>query len=347
MNRGGRVLEVRHLQLVQAVAEEGSVTRAGLRLHLTQSALSHQLRDAEDRLGARLFDRIGKRMVLTGSGLRLLAAARAVLEELGRAEHEIQRDAGRPRGVLRLTTQCNTVYHWLPSRLPIFHRRFPEVDLQVVSGATDDPIPALLKGDIDLAIVHRPVREARLSQRPLFRDETVVVMSPGHRLAELPFIGPADLAPEHLIVYSIPREANLVFREVLIPAGVSPARVTHIQLTEAIVEMVKAGLGVSVLARWSVAPQVECGELVARPLSRAGRYRQWSAAYRAKPLAPAYLLGLVDVLARHPLPLGRTGPERRRIAQVVVRPAGPSETSGEKPIRRITEKSIGIRPRPR
>jgi hypothetical protein len=64
-------------------------------------------------------------------------------------------------------------------------------------------------------------------------------------------------------------------------------------------------------------------------------------------LAPAYLLGFVDVLARHPLPLGRTGPERRRIAQVVVRPAGPSETSGEKPIRRITEKSIGIRPRPR
>ena len=316
------MLEVRHLQLVKAVAEEGSVTRAGLRLNLTQSALSHQLRDAEDRLGTRLFDRIGKRMVLTPAGQRLLLSARAVLEELDRAEREIRQGAGRPRGILRLTTQCNTVYHWLPSRLQLFHRRYPEVDLQVVAGATDDPVRSLLSGEIDLAIVHRTVRDARLRVRPLFRDEMVVVMNPGHRLAGRAFVAPPDLAPEHLILYSIPREANLVFREVLIPAGVAPARVTHIQLTEAIVEMVKAGLGLSVLARWSVAPQIERGEIVARPLTSAGRFRQWSAAYRAKPPAPAYLLGFVDVLARHPLPLGRTARERRRIAEVVVRPAG-------------------------
>lgn len=316
------MLEVRHLLLIKAVAEEGSVTRAGLRLHLTQSALSHQLRDAEDRLRARLFDRIGKRMVLTTAGARLLRSARAVLEELDRAEREIREDSGGSKGVLRLTTQCNTVYHWLPSRLQLFHRKYPEVDLQVVAGATDDPVPSLLSGDIDLAIVHRPVRAPRLVVRPLFRDEMVVVMCPEHRLAGKPFIAPVDLGPEHLILYSIPREANLVFREVLIPAGVSPTRVTHIQLTEAIVEMVKAGLGLSVLARWAVAPQIERGEIVARPLTRAGRYRQWSAAYRAKPAVPAYLLGFVDVLVRHPLPLGRTARERRRIAElVVVRPS--------------------------
>jgi LysR family transcriptional regulator for metE and metH len=157
-----------------------------------------------------------------------------------------------------------------------------------------------LTGAIDLAIVHRPVRAPRLVLRPLFRDEMVVVMTPAHRLARRSFIAPADLAPEHLILYSIPREANLVFREVLIPAGISPARVTHIQLTEAIVEMVKAGLGLSVLPRWAVVPQVESGELLARPLTRAGRYRQWSAAYRAKPSAPPYLLAFVDLLARHP-----------------------------------------------
>jgi LysR family transcriptional regulator for metE and metH len=314
------MLEIRHLLLVRAVAEEGSVTRAGRRLHLTQSALSHQLRDAEERLETRLFDRIGKRMVLTAAGDRLLRSAEAVLDELSRAEQEIRREARSPRGVLRLTTQCNTVYHWLPSRLRLFQERHPEVDLQVVAGATDDPLPALLEGRIDLAIVHRPGRDARLAQVPLFRDELVVVLPPGHRLVARPCVEAADFLPEHLIVYSMPRESNLVFRDVLIPAGVTPARVTQIQLTEAIVELVKAGLGISVLARWAVAPQLERRDLVARPLTAAGRFREWSAAYRAKPAPPGYLVGFVEVLARNPLPLGRTARQRRRIPAAVVEP---------------------------
>ena len=91
----------------------------------------------------------------------------------------------------------------------------------------------------------------------VLRDEVVVVMPPGHRLGRSSFVSAEDFARERLIVWSTPREANLVFREVLIPAGVVPARVTHIQLTEAIVELVKGGLGVSVLPRWTVAPQLE------------------------------------------------------------------------------------------
>jgi LysR family transcriptional regulator, regulator for metE and metH len=317
----GALLEIRHLQLVRAIAEEGGVTRASRRLHLSQSALSHQLKDAEVRLDARLFDRIGKRMVLTAAGERLLRSARSVIDEMERAEQEIRRQASRAGGRLRLTTQCNTVYHWLPSRLRLFHRAYPEVDLEVVAGATDDPLPALLEGAIDLAIVYRTRRDARLAYRPLFRDEIVVVMRPGHPLCRRPYVDAPDFAPEHLIVYSVPRESNLVFREVLIPAGIAPSRVTHVQLTEGIVELVKEGLGISVLARWSVAPQVERGELVARPLTAAGRYRQWSAAWRAKPAPPPHLVGFVDVLARNPLPLGRTPRERRRIASAVVAPA--------------------------
>jgi LysR family transcriptional regulator, regulator for metE and metH len=322
-----RVLEIRHLRLVKAITEAGSVTKAGNRLHLTQSALSHQLRDAEKLLGTRLFDRIGKRMVLTHAGERLLGSAQAVLEELDRTEQEIRRDAARPGGVIRLTTQCNTVYHWLPSRLRLFQRKHPDVELQVVAGATEDPYPSLLDGRIDLAIVFRPKRDPRLTYRGLFRDEVVVVMKPGHRLSHRPYVAAADFAPEHLIVYSTPREASLLFREILIPAGVSPARVTHIQLTEAIVELVKEGLGISVLARWSVAPQIERGELVALPLTSSGRYRQWSAAFRRKPSPLPYLLGFVEVLARHPLPLGRTIRERRRIAVALVAPGARTRTA--------------------
>jgi len=260
----------------------------------------------------RLFERVGRRLLLAPAGERLLRSARTVLEELERAEEEVGRK-GTARSLIRLTTQCNTVYHWLPPLLRRFQRPHPEVDLEVVAGATSDPIPALVSGAIDLAIVFRPVREPRVSLRPLFRDEMVVVMPPRHRLRRVRFVSAQDLGPEHLILYSIPPEANLVFREVLVPAGVRPKRVTHIQLTEAIVEMVKAGLAVSVLPRWSVAPQLERGELVARSLTRAGRFRSWSAAWRRRDPPPS-LLDFVELLARHPLPLGRTAGERRRIA---------------------------------
>src|SRR5579863_9573736 len=93
-------LEVRHLKLLTAVAEEGSVTSAGKRLHLTQSALSHQLRDAEEKLGTALFLRLGKKMVLTPAGEKMLISARKVLDELRSAEGQIEGLNGGTRGVI-------------------------------------------------------------------------------------------------------------------------------------------------------------------------------------------------------------------------------------------------------
>src|SRR4030088_1085479 len=106
-------LEIRHLKLVAAIAETGSVTLAGNLLHLTQSALSHQLRDAEEQLGARLFDRQKGTMTPTAAGERLLQSARAVLDELERAEKAIHDGNacgnGVDRGLIRLSTECYTV----------------------------------------------------------------------------------------------------------------------------------------------------------------------------------------------------------------------------------------------
>ena len=314
------MLERRHLALMKAIADTGTVTAAADRLHLTQSALSHQLRDAESRLGARLFDRVGRRMRLTPAGERLLSAARTILEDLANTERDIQRDAAGRLGPLRLTTQCHTVYHWLPARLRIFQRTHPDVDVQVVAGATDEPVQWLLEGKIDLAIVSRMQRDARLVTRSLWSDELVVVMHPRRPLARRPWIEARDFADQHLFVYALPPESNLVFREILIPAGVMPRRVSHIQLTEALIEMVKADMGITVLQRWSVAPQLERGELVARPLTRPGRLRRWSAAWRRRPAPPDYLTAFVDVLARYPVPLGRTSKQRRRTAASILTP---------------------------
>ncbi|PYS73850.1 MAG: LysR family transcriptional regulator [Acidobacteria bacterium] len=289
-------LEVRHLKLIKSIAEEGSVTKAGSRLYLTQSALSHQLRDVEQKLGVSLFTRMNKRMVLTPAGERLLASAHTVLDELKRTEEDLRHIALEREGILRISTECYTCYHWLPSLLQIFHHQFPRIDVQIVVEATRNPHQALLDGKIDLALVNSPVRNNKLIYKPLFRDEMVVILSKNHHLNARPFINPEDLLNEHLILYTKPEE-NYALKQVLSPAGVSPKRVSNVQLTEAIVEMVKAGIGVGILSRWTVSPQLEAGVISALPLTRNGLFRDWSAAMQRHKATPAYLAAFLKLLA--------------------------------------------------
>jgi LysR family transcriptional regulator for metE and metH len=290
-------VEVRHLRLVSAVADLGSLTKAGERLHLTQSALSHQLRDIEARLGTPLFLRIGKRLVLTPAGTRLLASAREVLDRLQQAEDDI-RQLGRDRaGVLRITTECYTCYHWLPPLLTRYRRRFPRVEVRIDVDATSRPMPSLFDGKIDLAIVSSPVSDRRLVLRPIFQDELLVVVSPAHRLAGRPRVRLADLRDETMFVYP-PKEECRYLQQVLAPAGV-PARVEEMQLTEAITELVKANFGFSVLARWAVQPLLDAGALVALPIAPRGLRRHWSAAMPKALAAVDYVQEFVALLTRH------------------------------------------------
>lgn len=296
-------LEVRHLKLIATVAGEGGVTRAANRLHLTQSALSHQLRDIESKLGASLFLRLNKRMVLTQAGERLLASARAVLCELERAEEDIRRIAENKEGIMRISTECYTCYHWLPSALKSFGRLYPRVEVRIVAEATRHPIEALLDGRLDLAITSTMVRNRKLLFKTLFRDEMVAIVSSDHPLASRDYLTAKDFADEHLIAYSLPKEEMSVFRKLLMPAGVTPAKLSQVDLTEAIIEMVKAGLGISVMARWAVAPHLKSNALRAVSLTKKGLHRQWSAAMMKSNSLPPYLMKFVELIAENPMPL--------------------------------------------
>jgi LysR family transcriptional regulator, regulator for metE and metH len=296
-------LEIRHLKLVAAIAETGSVTLAGNRLHLTQSAVSHQLRDAEEQLGVALFERRNRRMALTASGDRLLQSARTVLEELARAEREIQEchGNGTVKGVLRLSTECYTVYHWLPPRLRLFQHKFPAVDFQLVIEATDSPFEALLDGKLDLAIVCDPIRNRKIRYTPLFEDEVVIIVPPEHRLAGRRFADPKEFAEENLII-APPKEDSTVLNRFLAPAGIAPRKIYEVMLTDVIIEMVRGGLGVAALAKWAVSPQIESGAIVGLSLTEQGFRRTWSAAQLRDGRTPAHVEEFVRVLAEHPLP---------------------------------------------
>ncbi len=299
-------LELRHLRLVAAIAETGSVTRAGERLHLTQSALSHQLSDIEGRLATRLFNRVGKRMVLTPAGEEVLQTATDVLALVARTEERLKTTGGGRGGVLRVSTQCYTCYHWLPALLPEFRRRHPRVDVHVDAAATTRPIQALVDGRIDLAIVFDRIRDPRLADIPLFTDDLVVISSPAHRFRSRSFVDIEDFADEALIIYP-PKEESSLLQGVLKPAGVLPKSVQLVQLTEAIIELVKADLGIAVLARWAVAPYVATGQLHAARLTRAGHRRQWRAVVLKESAALPFVRDFAALIARH-----APGTQRRR-----------------------------------
>ena len=314
-------LEVRHLRLVEMGAKEGGLTRAANRLHVTQSALSHQLRDIEDKLGAPLFLRLNKKMLLTQAGERLLSSAPAVLDELKRAEEDIRQIALHREGILRISTECYTCYHWLPPVLEPFARAFPRVEVRIVAEATRRPVEALLDGRLDLAITSTVTRNQKLIFKPLFKDEMVIIMSPDHPLASRSYISAKDFASEHLLVYAIPKEELTIYQKVLVPAGVSPKHVSRVELTEAIIEMVKAGLGIGVMARWAVAPQIEAGSLVGVPLTAKGLHRHWNAAMIRHKAAPPYLLKFVELLTQNPMVSLSARRRRKSTTRLSRRPA--------------------------
>jgi LysR family transcriptional regulator for metE and metH len=295
-------IELRHLKLILTVADEGSLTKAGNRLHLTQSALSHQLRDVEGRLGVQLFRRLNKKMLLTPAGERLLRSAQKVKSELEQVGKEIHRMANGQSGELRISTECYTCYHWLPAVLKKFNKAFPNVEVNIVVEATRRPLQALLSGKIDLAIASAPIPHPKLRYEPLFEDELVAIMSPDHPLRRRRYLEAGDFADQHLFVYSLPDEEITILRQVLIPAGIAPRRLSRVQLTEAIMEFVKAGLGISVMARWAVMPHVKSGALIARPVTKEGLFRQYSAGLIAGEPTPKYVQEFIKLISRKPLP---------------------------------------------
>ncbi len=281
------------------------MTAAAGRLHLTQPALSHAIRELETRLGVELFRRTKRRMELTPEGARVLQAGAVVLEEIERAEEDLLSFKDGRRGVLRVATHCYTNYHWIPKAIPYLEKSFPDVTLRIVPEATPDPIAALLAGRIDLAISQRYQRHTEIVGEELFCDELVAIMAPSHPLAGKASLEPEDFASEHLFLHG-DLERALLLNRFLTPAGVHPAKISELGLSEAIFETVKVGLGISAAASWMVAAQVQAGELTAVPLGENGLVRSWHAVMLRRRSDWPALQELVRLLRMQKVNLGST-----------------------------------------
>lgn len=271
------ILEIRHLRMLNALAEAGSVSRAAQRLHLTQSAVSHQLKALSGHYGVPVVKRQGQSIILTEAGMRLVAAAQAVSREIQAAERDLSRIASKPAGALRIALECHTCFDWLMPIMDTFRRHWPEIELDLVSGFHSDPSALLDNGRADLVIVAEATRRRGIVYQPLFRFEILAVLSPEHRLRSKRILQAADFSGETLITYPVPEDRIDVIRHVLKPASVRFKRRTA-ELTVAILQLVASRRGVAALPSWGIKNYVDHDYVIAR---RIGAKGLWSNLYAA------------------------------------------------------------------
>ncbi|HXC10980.1 MAG TPA: LysR family transcriptional regulator [Steroidobacteraceae bacterium] len=263
-------LEFRHMETLLALAECGSLSKAAERLCLTQSALSHQLKALESHYGAALVEKNIRPLRFTAIGQRLLTLARQVLPLVAEAGRDVARLAQGHAGPLRVTVQCHNCFDWLMPAMDSYRSLWPEVELDIISGFVVDPLPLLERGEAELAVIHdRPPPHPHVTFSPLFRYQSVALMSPKHPLAAKSWLEARDFADETLITYPVPDEMLDVMKHCLIPAGVNPRRRTA-ELTVAILQLVASGRGIAALPSWTVGNYIERGYVVSRPIGPSG-----------------------------------------------------------------------------
>ena len=290
-------MELRHLQMVKEVAASGSLTKAADRLFLTQSALSHQLKEIESYFDTQLFIRDKKRMLLTQAGEVVVGAAEKILQEVAETRVKVRCLTDPEAGEVRLCTQCYTSYHWLAGFLRVFQTLYPKVDVRVELEAITHYVGEYLLDDkVDVAITEGD-ENPKFSYTPLFQDEFVAIVAPDHQWATRSWVDVAEFADQNYIMYNIPDEESTNF--MMLFKNRRPQKVYKITLTEAILEMVKAGLGVAVLPNWVVRPYLQSGQLAAIPITEQRVLRTWYAATLKTKQLPPYTTAFIEQLASY------------------------------------------------
>jgi LysR family transcriptional regulator for metE and metH len=293
------MLERIHLSIVQEIDKQGSLTASAEVLCLSQSALSHSIRKLELQLGTEIWQRDGRGLRLTQAGQYLLAVANRVLPQLTLAEERLRQFAQGERGSLRIGMECHPCYQWLLKVVSPYLASWPDVDVDVKQKFQFGGIGALFGYEIDLLVTPDPLYKAGLHYEPVFNYEQVLVVARGHRLANLPYVKPAQLTQEVLVTYPVTTDRLDIYNQFLLPAGVTPKRHKVIETTDIMLQMVASGRGVAALPRWLVEEYAEKMDIVPIRLGVRGIAKQIFLGARQADTGIDYLKAFIEI-ARHP-----------------------------------------------
>lgn len=292
-------LDVRDLRLVLALARSGTTAKASQLLHLTQPAVSRALLALEEKLGVQLFERTPRGLRLTAAGERLQAGSTSLLIELGELETSVRSPLPAPSR-LRVVCECYTAYHWLPSTLSTLRAAMPELRIDLAIEHTATPVAGLEAGEVDVALLTTSEVARPLVERALFSDEIVFVLGEGHPLARRRTLTRDDLRAHTLITSPTPPTESRWFVQRVFGRARPTLRVERVPLTEAMIDLARAGLGIAVLSEWIAAPHLARGGLVRKRVEGRPLQRPWRQAWRPEQHAAAErLLGALQASVPH------------------------------------------------
>ena len=291
------MIEIRHLHALIALAETGNLSKAGRRLHLSQPALSHQVKSIETHLGVALFERKSSPLRLSPAGERLLGTANEIVKQMRQCERDVARIAEGKAGQLRIAVECHSCFDWLMPAMDEFRIAWPEVEMDLVSGFQPDPTGLLIEDQADLVIVSKAPPRKDVVYHPLFRYEVLVLLAHQHPLTKKKFLTAQDFAKETLITYPIPDDRIDVVREVLGPLGVNPVRRTAM-LTVAILQLVASQRGIAAMPGWAVQPYLERRYVAQRPVRKSGLFSNLNAATTRALAGTAYMREFIATMKK-------------------------------------------------
>lgn len=260
-------MELRQLHTFTEVARTGSFTRAAAALDYAQSSVSSQMQALEEELGVSLFDRLGRRTVVTEAGERLIHYANKILGLAEEAKVAVP-GLNEPTGTVTISAPESLCTYRLPAVLEHFSREFPHVDLIFVPSPTSTDWERLItEGHVDAALFMAAAdyRSPNISMEPLVYEPVLAVAHPDHRLVGHPYVPMSEFRDETLLLTEAGCRYRTVFTRNLRAAGVVPANTIEFHSVEAIKQCTMAGMGVAVLPRMSVASEMAAGRL--RPLA--------------------------------------------------------------------------------
>lgn len=278
------MLEMRHLQMLHALRECGSLAAAADVLCVTASAVSHQLRELEQHFGVALVNRRTRPLSFTGAGEHLLRLGDEVLPKIARAESILSRLSSGQAGRLRLASECHSCFDWLMPVLAEYRRTWVDVEIDFAPAFDPDLHRSLVLGEIDVLITSSRLDTEHLEYLPLFSYESRLVMAPNHPLATKDSIHPQDLTDQTLIVYPVDINRLDIMAHFLLPAGVLP-KTRQIELVQMLIQLAASSKGVASLPDWVVADYEQKGYVTSRALG-SGVFC-WLYAATARTHAPA------------------------------------------------------------